>query len=170
MRSELAKLHLSMNSDKTEKCCWYQILRLITEAFDFSACQFITVYLVIFNTFSCFHPACWDRQSLSHGICFTRRSIDHCGGPWVLFPSHLDCLHDIADSRWSFHALWHLNINEIRACILQTVQRFLFDALQLCIQSMECKTSAPVVAGMCWYCQNWLHQCSFSLRKCLFAF
>lgn len=89
MRSELAKLHLSMNLDKTEKCCWYQILRLITEMFDFSACQFITVYLVIFNTFSCFQCVCWDRQSLSHDIYFTRRSIEHCEGPGSLLPSWL---------------------------------------------------------------------------------
>lgn len=108
MRSELAKLHLSMNLDKTEKCCWYQILRLITEAFDFSVCQFITVHLVIFNTFSCFHCVCWDRQSLSHDICFTRRSIDHCGGPWFLLPSWLDSFHDTADSRWSLCVLQHL--------------------------------------------------------------
>lgn len=89
MRSELAKLHLSMNLDKTEKCCWYQILRLITEVFDFSACQFITVYLVIFNTFSCFQYVCWDMQFVSHDICFTRRSIDPYGGPSFLLPSWL---------------------------------------------------------------------------------
>lgn len=89
MRSELAKVHLSMNLDKTEKCCWYQILRLITEMFDFSACQFITVYLVIFNTFSCFQCVCWDRQSLSHDIYFTGRSIEHCEGLGFLFPSWL---------------------------------------------------------------------------------
>lgn len=79
MRTELAKAHLSMNLDKTEKCCWYQIFRLITEAFDFSVCQFITVHLVIFNTFSRWQRVCWDRQLLSHDLYLSRRSVDHRG-------------------------------------------------------------------------------------------
>lgn len=53
----------------------------------FLQCQFINVHLVIFNTFSHFQCICWDRQSLSHDICLTERSMDHCGTSWSLPPA-----------------------------------------------------------------------------------